>query len=226
MSKSLLLEYARDIDFLMDRGGGTKVHRLRACVEHALEQGRRSEELLPILERLVRVAPEDSEHQLFARRRLAEMYLEHHPWRAALHARRLIKSGAVDDGAYALMALAQTLLGNFNAAITAYRRALDMAPYNPWYHHNLGHLLDVCLGDRATALEHLRLAHRIESEEDEITASLAHCLAMAGQLTEARSMAERAAAHAPGNADHRALLAWVVQGAPKDKRPRSSKPEM
>ena len=146
----------------------------------------------------------------------------HHPWRAALHARRLMKSDSADDGAYALMGLAQTLLGNFNSAIAAYKRALLMAPENPWYHHNLGHLLDVCKGDTVGALAHLRTAHRIKSEEDEIIASLAHCLARVGKLAEARSLAENAAARAPRNEDHQALLAWVVQGAPKKGTPPRS----
>jgi tetratricopeptide (TPR) repeat protein len=206
----------------MDRGESTRVHRLRTRAERALEEGRRREEVLPLLERLVREAPDNSDHQLFARRRLAEIYLEHHPWRAAIHARRLIKSDFADDGAYALMGLAQTLLGNFNAAISAYKRALILAPDNPWYHHNLGHLLDVCIGDTVAALAHLRLAHRIKSEEDEIIASLAHCLARVGELAEAKRLAERAAARAPRNQDHRALLAWVMQGAPKEKFSRSS----
>jgi Flp pilus assembly protein TadD len=207
---------------MMDCGESTRVHRLRARAERALEEGRRREEVLPLLERLVREATDNSDDQLFARRRLAEIYLEHHPWRAALHARRLIKSDFADDGAYALMGLAQTLLGNFKSAIAAYKRALLMAPENPWYHHNLGHLLDVCTGDTEGALAHLRAAHRIKSEEDEIIASLAHCLARVGKLAEARSLAENAAARAPRNEDHQALLAWVVQGAPKGKPPRSS----
>jgi Flp pilus assembly protein TadD len=207
---------------MMESQHGTKVHRLRARAERALEQGRRREEVLPVLERLVREATENSEHQLFARRRLAEIYLELHPWRAALHARRLIKSDITDDGAYALMGLAQTLLGNFYAAISAYRRAIKLTPENPWYHHNLGHLLDVCIGDTATALKHLRLAHRIRSEEDEIMASLAHCLARGGNLTEARRLAEKATARAPDNQDHQALLSWVIQGAPIDKQTKST----
>jgi Flp pilus assembly protein TadD len=218
----LLSQRSGDIALLMERGESTKVHRLRARAERALEEGRRREEVLPLLERLVREATDNSEHQLFARRRLAEIYLEHHPWRAALHARRLVKSNCADDGAYALMGLAQTLLGNFNTAIAAYRQALAMAPDNPWYHHNLGHLLDVCKGDTVGALAHLRAAHRIKSEEDEITASLAHCLARVGELAEAKSLAENAAARAPRNEDHQALLAWVEKGAPNEKGPRSS----
>lgn len=201
----------------MDRSGGTKVGRLRVRAERALEQGRCRAELLPILERLAQEAPEYSEHQAFACRCLAETYLEHHPWRSALYARRLIRFNREDDGAYALMGLAQTLLGNFKASVRAYQRALELAPDNPWYHHNLGHLLDVCMGDISGALVHLRLAHRLASEHDEVTASLVHCLARVGQLEEAKAMAERIAERSPDNREHRALLAWIAQGAPRER---------
>src|SRR6185369_12273848 len=70
------------------------------------------------------------------------------------------------------------------------------------------------LGNSAAALRHLRLAHELESREDEITASLAHCLARLGQLAEARTLAAEAVRAAPGNRDHRALLEWVERGAP------------
>jgi tetratricopeptide (TPR) repeat protein len=109
------------------------------------------------------------------------------------------------------------MLGNFKAAISAYQRAIELAPRNPWYHHNLGHLLDVGLGNARSALRHLRLAHELEGREDEITASLAHCLARLGQMVEARELAAEAARSAPGNRDHRALLEWVERGAPGAK---------
>ncbi|HKU37006.1 MAG TPA: tetratricopeptide repeat protein [Polyangiales bacterium] len=170
---------------------------------------------------MTREAPDGSAHALFAHRHLAELQLAGSPWRAALHLRRVIEAGAADDSAHALMGLSQALLGNYRVAVSAYRKAVKLAPRNPWYHHNLGHLLDVGLSDSTAALDHLRVAHRIEPDEDEIAASLAHCLARLGQLNEARRMAELALTRSPKNREHRALLDWILEGAPSNATPAS-----
>jgi Flp pilus assembly protein TadD len=192
----------------------SSLRRLRKRVERALADGARGADVLRDLETIVREAEGTDRDALFAHRQLAELRLEESPWRAALHLRKLILADAADDGVFALMGLCQAMLGNFRAAISAYQRAIELAPRNPWYHHNLGHLLDVGLGNSRAALRHLRLAHELESAEDEITASLAHCLARLGQLSEAQLLATAALRSAPGNSDHRALVEWVERGAP------------
>lgn len=199
----------------------TRLSRLRERAERALASGRRGGEVLSVLETMTREAPDGSAHALFAHRHLAELQLAGSPWRAALHLRRVIEAGAADDSAHALMGLSQALLGNYRVAVAAYRKAVKLAPRNPWYHHNLGHLLDVGLSDSQAALDHLRVAHRIEPDEDEIAASLAHCLARLGQLVEARRMAEQALARSPKNREHRALLEWINDGAPSNATPAS-----
>jgi tetratricopeptide (TPR) repeat protein len=118
-----------------------------------------------------------------------------------------------------LMGLSQALLGNYRMAVAAYRKAVKLAPRNPWYHHNLGHLLDVGLSESVAALDHLRIAQRIQPDEDEISASLAHCLARLGQLDEARKMAKLAVRRAPRNREHQTLLEWIENGAPSDVTP-------
>jgi hypothetical protein len=188
--------------------------RLRKRVERALAGGERGVDVMRDLETIVRQAADGDRDALFAHRQLAELRLEESPWCAALHLRKLILADAADDGVFALMGLCQAMLGNFRAAISTYQRAIELAPRNPWYHHNLGHLLDVGLGNARSAQKHLRLAHDLEPREDEITASLAHCLARVGQLAEARTLAAEALRGAPGNRDHRALLDWVERGAP------------
>ncbi|HEX2677720.1 MAG TPA: tetratricopeptide repeat protein, partial [Polyangiales bacterium] len=197
----------------------TRLSRLRQRAERALASGRRGGEVLGVLETMTREAPDGSQYALFAHRHLAEIQLEGSPWRAALHLRRVIDAGAGDDSVHALMGLCQALLGNYRVAVAEYRKAVRLSPRNPWYHHNLGHLLDVGLGEATTALDHLRVAHRLQSGEDEITASLAHCLARLGQLDEALTMAELAASSAPRNKEHRTLLDWIKQGAPSDEAP-------
>lgn len=197
----------------------TRLSRLRERAERALASGRRGGDVLTVLETMTREAPDGSAHALFAHRHLAELQLSGSPWRAALHLRRLVQAGAADDSAHALMGLSQALLGNYRMAVAAYRRAIKLAPRNPWYHHNLGHLLDVGLSDSVAALEHLRMAHRIQPEEDEIAASLAHCLARLGQLKEAQLMAQRAVRRSPRNREHAALLEWIKSGAPSNVMP-------
>jgi hypothetical protein len=121
----------------------------------------------------------------------------------------------------ALMGLCHALLGNYRTAIGLYRRALRASPRNPWYHHNVGHLLDVALDEPSRALPHLRSAHDFEPLEDEITASFAHCLARVGKVDEARTFAVNAVRAAPRNRDHRALLAWITRGAPAGESPHA-----
>lgn len=202
----------------------TRLSRLRERAERALASGRRGGDVLTVLETMTREAPDGSAHALFAHRHLAELQLSGSPWRAALHLRRLVQAGAADDSAHALMGLSQALLGNYRTAVASYRRAIKLAPKNPWYHHNLGHLLDVGLSDSAAALDHLRIAQRIQPEEDEIAASLAHCLARLGQLKEAEGMAQQAVRRSPRNREHLALLEWIRSGAPSNITP-SARPE-
>jgi hypothetical protein len=197
----------------------TRLSRLRDRAERALASGRRGGDVLTVLETMTREAPDGSAHALFAHRHLAELQLSGSPWRAALHLRRLVQAGAADDSAHALMGLSQALLGNYRMAVAAYRKAIKLAPRNPWYHHNLGHLLDVGLSDSAAALDHLRMAQRIQPDEDEIAASLAHCLARLGRLPEAEGMAALAVRRAPRNREHQALLEWVKAGAPPNVAP-------
>ena len=202
----------------------TQLRRMRKRVEAMLVEGHRSGQVISLLEDLAGAADEGSEMALFAHRQLAELCLEGSPWKAALHLRRLLRSGAGDDGVHALLGLCHALLGNFRSAVSAYRGALRMAPNNPWYHHNLGHLLDVGLSQPGAALAHLRKAHDLGPGEDEVTASLAHCLARLGQFDEAAVLARCAREAAPLNPEHDALLEWIERGAPEGQAPPSQSP--
>lgn len=201
-----------------------QIERLRRQAESALRRGRGSDEVEPLLDRLVRLAPDASDDSVFAHRHLAELRIERAPWQAALHLRRVQSACRADDVVHALLGLSHALLGNFRAACAAYRRALALAPRNPWYHHNLGHLLDVALGLHGEAEPHLRTAHKLEPLEDEITASLAHCLGMRQALEEARELADEAARAAPNNRDHQALLEWIERGAIATEGPHNAGP--
>lgn len=193
------------------------VDALRRRAERALDEGRGRRVIEPILEQILRVARDEDPVRLFAHRHLAELRLEIDPWGAALHLRKVVAASPRDDIAHSLMALAHALLGNYRAAVSSYRRALQEAPRNPWYHHNLGHLLDVALDDPRAALPHLELAlEQADPPEHEITASAAHCLARLDRLEEAGELARRAIEEAPQSDDHRALLDWIERGAPHD----------
>ncbi len=182
-----------------------------------MDEGRGRRVVEPLLERILEIAPDGDPGRVFAHRHLAELRLEEDPWTAALHLRKVLGVKPHDDVAHSLMALAQALLGNYRAAVSSYRRALTLEPRNPWYHHNLGHLLDVALDDPYTALAHLELAlANADPPEHEITASVAHCLARVGRMGQAKELARQAVSAAPQNRDHHALLMWIESGAPAD----------
>jgi tetratricopeptide (TPR) repeat protein len=166
-----------------------------------------------LLTRLVSAAEEGSDASIFAHRHLAELRLEDNPWKAALHLRRIVEFCPDDDILHALLGLSHALLGNYRVAVRAYREASSLAPQTPWYHHNLGHLMDVALDEPRRAERHLRRAYELEPEHDEIIGSLAHCVARLGDLDEAQRLAELAREQGPCNPDHRALLEWIEGGA-------------
>lgn len=187
--------------------------RLRREIERALRNAFDPADVLPRLARLARLAPPASDDGIFAHRQLAELLVERHPWRAALYARRALSHRRDDDRAWAVLAFCQTLLGNFRAAASAYKRAIACAPANPWYAHNLGHLLDVALGDPKAALRWLRTAYDAKGDNTEIVASYTHALARAGELGRAREVLERALERFESR-ELMALLRWLDQGAP------------
>jgi Flp pilus assembly protein TadD len=187
------------------------VEELWKQAEEALEaSSKRAESLLM---KLVSLAEEESDASLFAHRHLAELYLEHNPWKAALHLRRVLVYCVDDDILHALMGLCHALLGNYHVAVRSYREAASLAPQTPWYHHNVGHLMDVALDDPGGAERHLRRAFELEPEHDEIIGSLAHCVARLGDLEEAHKLVELAQEKGPCNPDHRALFEWIEGGA-------------
>jgi Flp pilus assembly protein TadD len=185
-----------------------EVRRLRRSADWALQKPFDPHDTVAILRRLLRMVPPDSEDALFAHRHLAELTVESNPWSAALSARRLVRGNPDDDQGWALLALALTLMSHYRAAVRAYRRALALSPHNPWYAHNLGHLLDVGLDRPDDGLPLLSAAHRKEPHETEIASSYAHALGRVGKIEEARDLLRRSIRDG-GNRDQRALLAWL-----------------
>jgi Flp pilus assembly protein TadD len=198
---------------------GVETHRITALrqeIERALRRAFDPADVLPRLARLARLAPAASDDGVFAHRQLAELLVERHPWRAAIYARRALAHRSDDDRAWAVLAFCQTLLGNFRCAATAYKQAIASAPSNPWYAHNLGHLLDVALGAPDRALPWLRSAYGAKADNSEIVASYVHALARAGHTSEARGILERALDRFDSR-ELEALLRWLDQGAGKGK---------
>lgn len=186
--------------------------RLRQEIERALRRAFDPADVLPRLARLARIAPPASDDAVFAHQKLAELLVERHPWRAAIHARRALSVRPHDDRAWAVLAFCHTLLGNFPSAAAAYKKATACAPENPWYAHNLGHLIDVALGAPDRALPWLRIAYRHEPDNSEIVASYAHALGRAGNVGEARNVLERGLERFESH-ELEALLRWLEQGA-------------
>jgi thioredoxin-like negative regulator of GroEL len=197
-------------------GRRQQARELRRQIEWTLARAADPTDVLPMLHRLSRLAEDGSEESVFANLHLAELLVERDPWRAALCARRVLAQRPNDDRIWATLALCQTLLGNYRFAVSAYHHALASAPENPWYAHNLGHLLDVALGRAKEALPWLERAYQTAGSSGELAASYAHALARVGRLGQARRVLARAMKRTASR-EHSALLKWLEQGAPADK---------
>lgn len=196
---------------------------LRREIDRALRAGAFDPtDVLPRLARLARLAAPESDDGVFANQKLAEVLAERHPWRAALYARRALAHREHDDRSWAVLAFCHTLLGHFRCAATAYKKAIACAPSNPWYAHNLGHLLDVALGQPARAIAWLKTAYEAKGDNSEIVASYVHALARADRIAEARRVLERARRRFDSK-ELDALRTWLDQGAPSRPR-RESRP--
>lgn len=184
---------------------------MKRDVEIALE---RSDPLrvLPLLHRLAARAKDGSDEAVFAHRQLAEVLLERDPWRAALHARRVVHMRPNDDRAWAALGLSQSLLGNHQYASHALSRALEHAPDNAWYAHNLGHTLDVALDKPREAIRYLRRAYEGSGRSADVATALVHALARAGKTKAARSLLLRVVKEDP-SPERRALMRWLEAGA-------------
>jgi tetratricopeptide (TPR) repeat protein len=201
----------------------SEAKRLRQDVEWALRSALDPSDVLPLLHRLGRTAEPGSEESIYAHRQVAELLVERHPWRAALHARKVLSWIPEDDRAWAVLGLCQTLLGHYRFAATAYHRALTASPKNPWYAHNLGHLIDVALGRAGEATAFLRSAYEGASDNREIASSFAHALARAGKLAEAKKVLARSMKRGPSR-EQSALWKWLEEGAPADKDSAAPRP--
>ncbi len=202
----------------MPRSELDEVERIQLEVEKALSDNLDAEALLPLLAKLARAAEPESDAWLYAHRHLAEIGVEHDPWRAALFARRVLACRPEDDGAWAVLGLSQSLLGHYRYAARAYEHALEGSPDNPWYLHNLGHLYDVALDRPADALPLLARACEGQSGEADIAASYAHALARCGRVAAAKRVLKPALRRG-GTADQMALYRWIEAGAPADWPP-------
>lgn len=195
-------------------GSDSDLDQLRRRAEQALAAARPREHLEATLRALAARAPDGSDDARFAHRHLAEILLEESPWTASLHLRRVLQHDDTDDIAHALMGLCQALQGNYRMAVSSYRRAVAISPANPWYNHNLGHLLDVAVGAPTEALGYLRKAHRAQPLQEEVGASLAHCLGRVGLADEGAALARRLLSKHPRHQDLLKLVQWLDQGAP------------
>lgn len=157
-----------------------------------------------MLNKLMQRAEPGSLPWRFACQELAEQLVEADPWRAALIVRRLLADGE-SDRAWAVLGLCLALLGHARSSLSAYRRALALAPHCAEYAHNVGHLLDAGLNRPKDALRYLNQAHRSLPSDVEIAASLAHALVRLGREAEARGAARAAALGARGRRAARAL---------------------
>jgi hypothetical protein len=178
-----------------------------------------------MLHRLTRTAALGSEESLFAHQKLAELLIERHPWRATLHAKKVLAALPDDGRAWAVLAGCQAMLGNYKYAVSGYQRALESSPSNPSYAHNLGHLLDVALDRPRDAVPWLRSAYEGHADSTEIAASYAHALARAGDVTEAMRVLGGARRRGASR-EHVAIWKWLQKGAPAKRSLPPLRPPM
>ncbi len=174
-------------------------------------------DLVPMLDKLLRHAEPGSRAALFAKRNLAELVVRDNPWRTALLARQLLQVEP-DERTWALLGLAQTLLGNYRAAVRAYRQAMGLSPHFPMCAHNLGHLLDVALDRPRDALRYLEQAYKAFPDEAEIGSSYAHALARAGEHERAKEVLSHAL-DGDSIAAEQLLLKWLRSDPPGAQLP-------
>lgn len=150
------------------------------------------EKVIPLLSRLLEQSTDGSEAALFAKLHLAEALVERKPWAASVYARAVLRECPEEPRAWAILALGQTHLGHFRFAIHAYERALDLAPTNVAYAHNLGHLLDVAQGQPKRALLYLEPAYAAARGNLDILMSLLHALVRADRTERAVALIDSA----------------------------------
>lgn len=189
----------------------TQAAALYGQLQRAVDAGRARAFLLPRLEQLAELAPEGSEAWSFAEQNLAEMQLQQAPWRAAIHARRLATACPRNDIGHALFALAQLIQSNHRPAIAAFRRAVALRPKNPWYLHNLGHLLDVTQDDPKEGLRYLKQAHQLLPSDLEVASSLIHCYARTGDREAAQEVLAQQLDLYPEHRDLIELRDWLAK---------------
>jgi tetratricopeptide (TPR) repeat protein len=163
-----------------------------------------------MLERLSRHAERGSGSWCFARTELAGVLVQSDPWRSATLAREVLAYGETDR-VFALLGLALSMLGHYEAARAAYQNALRLAPECTSYAHNVGHLLDAGLSRPREGLPFLEQAHRVRPFDAEITASYAHALVRMGRTDEARAALEEAMGEIPGSVDE-LMARWTESG--------------
>jgi Tfp pilus assembly protein PilF len=184
--------------------------RLLRNIEWAMANDFSDDDLLPMLAKLASLSQAGSPEWEFAHRHSAEILIERNPWQATIFARLARQSCPNDDRLYALEALALTVLGHYHLAEKAYRKALEFSPGNPFYSHNLGHLLDVRLHRPTEAIRLLRYAHE-NVAHDEIACSLALALGRNGQVDQAKLILTKALGKAEPTQEQAELLHWLDQ---------------
>lgn len=178
------------------------------AITRALWAGESPGRLVPQLLRLARSAEVGGDAWRFALRHLALIWAPTSPWKASLVARDLLAVAPTDHAAWAALGLAQSIMGNCRYAIRCYERALRIAPHEPRYAHNLGHLYDVVLGKPDEAVPLLKAAHEAEPRCADTAASYAHALARTGEVETAVTLLG-AALQSGATRDQAELMRWL-----------------
>jgi Flp pilus assembly protein TadD len=199
--------------------GSVDIDRLQSNIAWAMKHGLGACDLIPMFEKLLAHSPAGSAQATFATLQLSELLVERAPWRAAVLATRILKERD-EDRAWAILALAHTLLGNHRCARKAYQQALALAPGCASYAHNLGHLIDVIFNQPGESLALLATAYRAAPGEREIAASYAHALVRCGRWDEAKRVLRNALD--PASDVVATLSSWLAASPPPSEFERTA----
>jgi len=128
------------------------------------------------------------------------------PWQLIIYAKHLLKQNPACSGAYIVLAEAHILRKEYQLAIEAYRKALELIPNNCDIHYKLAVLLCRFSSNIEESVEHFRLAMELKPKEPKFVSAYAEMLIFINKPEEALFFAQTAAALDPENLTYKNLF--------------------
>ncbi len=128
------------------------------------------------------------------------------PWQLLVYAKRITQEYPISIGAYIIVGNTHTLRKEYVQAVSAYKTALDLSPFNCVLHYKLALLLWRYSSNIEGALEHFKMAVYLKPDEAKFVYSYAEALLLVGKLEDALFFAKAAVALDPENIAYKDLV--------------------